>query len=101
MIPSARLGSLVDSSALLGDGPALQSALAEHGYLLLRGAIGRGTALSARREVLARLAQVGEIDLPAETFSGNSQRTEMMGDSGQFLRSVCDDPRLRAATGSE
>ena len=25
----------------------------------------------------------------------------MMGDSGQFLRSVCDDPRLRAATGSE
>jgi hypothetical protein len=56
--------------------------LAEHDYLLLRGAIGRGTALSARREVLARLAQVGEIDLPVETFSGNSQRTEMMGDSG-------------------
>jgi hypothetical protein len=25
---------------------------------------------------------VGEIDLPVETFSGNSQRTEMMGDSG-------------------
>lgn len=100
-IPEALIGELVDSSALLGDGEALQAALAAHGYLLLRGVAGHGTALSARQEVLARLASVGEIDLPGETFSGASRRAELSGDAGTFLRSVCDGPRLRAATGDE
>ena len=96
-IPAGLIGELVDSSALLGDGEALRANLAEHGYLLLRSVVEHGTAWSARQEVLARLAEVGEIDLPQETFSGASQRGEFAGDAGAFLRSVCDGPRLRAA----
>ncbi|MBT3170411.1 MAG: hypothetical protein HOM52_15395 [Rhodospirillaceae bacterium] len=100
-IPPQLIGELVDSSAHLGDGEALRISLAEHGYLLLRGVVPLGTALSARQEVLTRLADVGEIDLPGETFSGTSQRNALAPDAGEFLRSVCDGPRLRAATGDQ
>ena len=58
-IPAGLIGELVDSSALLGNGEALRANLAEHGYLLLRSVVEHGTALSARQEVLARLAEVG------------------------------------------
>jgi len=100
-VPAALIGELVDSSALIGDGPALRKCLEKHGYLLLRGVVAHGIALSARREVLARLAEAGEVDLPGETFSGASRRGEMAPDGGQFLQSVCEGPHLRGATGDD
>ena len=97
-MPGELIGELIDSSGLLADPEALRASLRDNGYLLLRGAIEPAAALAARREVLQRLAAVGEIDLPGETFSGNSQRPAGEPQAGNFLRSVCDGPRLRAAT---
>jgi ectoine hydroxylase-related dioxygenase (phytanoyl-CoA dioxygenase family) len=98
-VPDALLGELHDATPLLGDGDALRHSLAENGYLLLRGVVARDTALSARREVLTRLASVDEIDLTRETFTGRSARPTGTHAAGDFLRSVCDGRALRAATG--
>ena len=97
-VPAALIGELIDSSDLLSNPSALRASLQENGYLLIRDAIEPATALAARREVLARLATVGEIELSAETFSGTSQRPTDKPQAGDFLRSVCDGPQLRAAT---
>ncbi len=99
-VPDTLIGELRDSTACLGDGEALRRDLHDHGYLLLRGALDRGTALAARGEVLARLAEMGEVDLPAETFSGASNRPADKAAAGRFLQSVCDGAKLRAATGN-
>ena len=99
-VPAALIGELIDSSDLLSNPSALRASLQENGYLLLRGAIEPAVALAARREVLTQLAAVGEIDLPAETFSGSSRRPVGDPDAGKFLRAVCDGPELRAATGN-
>lgn len=53
--PSAELGDLRDSSALLGDLPALKARMAEDGYLLLRGLIERETVLKARETILRHM----------------------------------------------
>ena len=97
-VPDALIGELADSSEFLDDPTALRGALDEQGYLLLRGAIDPGVALAARREVLARLATVGEIDMPGETFSGDSRRPMGQPDAGEFLQAICDGPLLRTAT---
>lgn len=97
-VPTALVGELADSSDLLSDPEALRASLKENGYLLLRRAIDPDTALAARHEVLACLAAVGEIDMPAETFSGHSRRPTGNPEAGEFLRDVCDGPRLRTAT---
>ncbi|MFP6689171.1 MAG: hypothetical protein VCD31_07620, partial [Alphaproteobacteria bacterium] len=72
-MPAALIGDLIDSSELLTNPDGLRASLQENGYLLLRAAIDPDTALAARREVLAQLAAVGEIDMPGETFSSNSR----------------------------
>ena len=97
-MPAQLTGGFIDSSNFLADPEALRASLQENGYLLLRGAIARATALAARRELLQRLVSVGEIDLSWETFSGNSQRPTGEPQAGDFLRSVCDGPLLRAVT---
>ena len=97
-VPAALIGDLIDLSELLTNPDGLRASLQENGYLLLRAAIDPDTALAARREVLAQLAAVGEIDMPGETFSGNSRRPTGAPDAGEFLRAVCDGPQLRTAT---
>ncbi|MDA0229603.1 MAG: phytanoyl-CoA dioxygenase family protein [Proteobacteria bacterium] len=99
-VPAQLIGELIDSSDMLADPEALRASLLENGYLLLRGAIEPAAALAARREVLQRLAAAGEIDLPGETFSGNSQRPTSEPQAGEFLQSVCEGPRLREAIGN-
>ncbi len=99
-IPAALVGELADSSSFINNPEALRAGFQDNGYLLLRRAIEPALALSARAEVLARLAAVGEIDLPGETFSGTSHRPTGEQDAGKFLRSVCDGRQLRAATGN-
>jgi hypothetical protein len=56
------LGALRDSSALLGDAPALRRRMGEEGYLFLPGMLHRPDVLEARREVLGRLAEAGYLD---------------------------------------
>jgi hypothetical protein len=74
--------------------------LARDGYVLLRSALDRDLVWQARREVLERLAAVGEIDEPidAAVASGTSRRTAMHPDLGAFWRAVCEAPQIRALT---
>ncbi|MBM3534995.1 MAG: hypothetical protein FJX60_18385 [Alphaproteobacteria bacterium] len=64
------VGEYRDSSDLLGRPADLRRRLAEDGYLLLRGALDRDVIAAARREVFARLAEVGEI-----RFRGRAEQT--------------------------
>ena len=72
--------------------------LARDGYLLFRGIHGPEVLRAARREVLERLAQVGEIGAPAEEgiATGSSRRAELYPDLGAFWKSVSEGPALRA-----
>lgn len=58
----ARLGTLRDSSDIVGDGAQLRQRMAEEGYLLFRGLADREKVLRARREILLKYAIIGEID---------------------------------------
>jgi len=99
-VPTALLGELTDSAALLGHPPALRERFAQDGYLFLRRALEPGAVRAARREVFERLVAVGEIRPPAEDgiFTGGSRRAELEPDLGRFWRSVSEGPRLRAVS---
>lgn len=101
--PLTAAAAMTDSSALLPDGPSLRAQLAEDGYLFLRGALDRGEVLAARREVLERMAEVGEIATPAEAAlpTGRSRRSELHPDLGAFWRSVSEGPAVRRAVQGE
>jgi len=96
------VAAMVDSSPLLADAAALRARFAEDGYLFLRGVIARERVMSARREVLARMAEVGEIAEPAEAAlpTGTSRRAELHPDLGAFWRSVSEGTALRRAVHS-
>lgn len=94
------VGEYRDSSGLLGRPAELRRRLAEDGYLLLRGALDPDVIAAARREVFARLAEVGEIREPTVDgiATGESRRREIYPDLGIFWKSVCEGPCLRAVT---
>ncbi|MGQ0663921.1 MAG: phytanoyl-CoA dioxygenase family protein [Pseudomonadota bacterium] len=100
LVPAELIGELKDSSDVLSHRPALRRRLAEDGYLLLRGGLDRDEVLAARREVFARLAEVGEVREPAAEgiATGSSRRAEIGGELGAFWRSVCEGPALRRLT---
>ena len=100
LLPDALVGTLKDSSALLGKANALSERLKADGYLFLRGALPTADVLAARAEVLHRLAEVGEVAEPesAGRWSGTSRRAEIAGDLGAFWKSVTSGPRLRAVS---
>ena len=56
-------GELHDSCGLAADSAALRGRMAEDGYLFLRGYLDREEVLEARREITARLAAYGALDL--------------------------------------
>lgn len=87
------VGELVEADM----GADLGAQLAEHGYLLLRQAHDPADVQAARREVLRRLAEVGEIAEPAENgiATGRSTRAAMQPDLGAFWKSVSEGPALR------
>jgi len=78
----------------------MRDALAEDGYLLLRGALRRDEVLAARAEVFARLAAAGELEQPSleGVPTGTSRRAELEPDLGAFWRSVCEGPAVRHVT---
>jgi hypothetical protein len=95
-VPDQMIRPLADSSALMREPQALRRRFAEDGCLFLRGALDRDQVMAARREVLGRLVEVGEI-VPGSDgiFTGTSKRTERVGDLGKFWQSVSEGPAMR------
>jgi ectoine hydroxylase-related dioxygenase (phytanoyl-CoA dioxygenase family) len=99
-VPQASLGRLHEVSDWRAMRAQLPALLERDGYVLLRGALPREQVMAARNDVLQRLAAVGEIAEPVEmaVATGTSQRAELHPDLGEFWRSVCESPVLRALT---
>lgn len=99
-IPAERFGPLVEF-----DGPAdstadVQTFLQEHGYIVFRQVLDRSRVLSARQEVLTRLAEVDEISEPIMDgrMTGHSRRPDPTVDDGAFWKSVNHGAALREVT---
>jgi len=92
-IPPDLLGDMVEAD-LSRD---LANQLDRDGYLLVRGLHDPAEVMAARAEVLARLADVGEIAEPPEdaVATGASRRAELQPDLGAFWKSVSEGPALR------
>jgi hypothetical protein len=58
----SKFGELRDANALLSDADALRKRMEDDAYLLLRDYLDKDVVLAARRELLEKLASVGEID---------------------------------------
>jgi len=99
-IPGELLGELQECT---GGPKDLRAALAEHGYVLVRGALDVDTVMTARAEVFGRLKSVGEIAEPIidGIATGESLRPDPHGDGGSFWRSVSEGNALRAVTHGE
>jgi ectoine hydroxylase-related dioxygenase (phytanoyl-CoA dioxygenase family) len=97
-VPPECLGALRELPDWRSQAGQLPARLVQDGYLLLRGALPAAQVQAARREVLERLAAVGEIAEPAEAAvaTGSSRRAALHGDLGEFWRGVCEAPALRA-----
>src|SRR5437899_1599430 len=57
-----RVGMLRDSSDVRADAVALRRRIGEDGYLLLRGILDREEVLDARRFIMEKLSERGELD---------------------------------------
>ena len=99
-VPSDILGEFRDSTSLMADSEALQTRMAEDGYVFLRGVVGASAIAMARHEVFSRLADVSEIAEPPVDgiFTGRSDRAERYPDRGKFWQSVSEGPALRRVT---
>jgi hypothetical protein len=97
-VPSECLGQLREIPHWRDTPELLPTCLEQDGYLLLRGALPPALVGSARRDVLQRLAAVGEIAEPADAAvaTGSSSRAALHRDLGAFWRGVCEAPALRA-----
>jgi len=99
-IPDGMLAEMRASADLIDDPGALRARMEEEGYLYLPGVLDREAVLTARIEILTRLAAVGEFKEPLVEglSSGTSLRGEMVTDLGAFWQSVCEGQALRLVT---
>ena len=99
-VPADQLGQLVEVTDWQHHRDQLPALLQRDGYVLLRGALGKDAVLQARRDVLQRLAAVGEVAEPvdAAVATGTSRRAALHPDLNAFWRGVCESPLLRAVT---
>ena len=99
-IPSNLRGTLCEYADDIRDGAALQRQVDANGYVLLRGVLDQEQVVTARKEVFARLGEVGEINDPVEhgIGTGTSCRREVAGDLNAFWRDVSSGKALRAVT---
>ncbi len=99
-IPPDRFGRLVEFDGQ-ADSPAdVQQFLQEHGYIVFRQELDRGSVMSAREEVLSRLSEVGEVVEPLieGRVTWQSQRPDPAEDRGEFWKSVNHGNALREVT---
>lgn len=96
-----QLGELRSSNDILHDADALRRRMQKDGYLLLRGYLDKEVVRNARRELLTKLASVGEVDtsrsLDEAVYSGTSNWTpEFVKDlrTGTALRALCHQGRI-------
>jgi ectoine hydroxylase-related dioxygenase (phytanoyl-CoA dioxygenase family) len=99
-VPDEFLGPLTEATANLFDPEGLRRSFAENGYVLLRGVLDRDEVRAARKEVFARLAEMGEILPPVEgaIATGTSRRKELAPDLGAFWKSVSEGGALHRVT---
>lgn len=99
-IPPHLWGPLWEDVDLAASGEKIPTLLEEHGYVLLRQVLPDHEVLAARREVLMRLGDVGEVREPVMRGigSGKSSRPKPEEDQGQFWTSVNRGPALRQVT---
>ncbi|MEO2046058.1 MAG: phytanoyl-CoA dioxygenase family protein [Pirellulales bacterium] len=78
-------------------GETLRRNLNDNGYLFLPDALKREDVLTARNEILAELAAVGEICDPSSEgrSTGTSQRGELVDDLGAHWKSISERENLR------
>ena len=90
-------GELRTSNAILDDPAALHERMDQDGYLFLRDVLDRDLIMRARRELLEKLATIGEIDcnypLLDAVSSGESLRSTV--DIKAFLHDLRTGPQLR------
>ncbi|MBI1927782.1 phytanoyl-CoA dioxygenase family protein [Candidatus Poribacteria bacterium] len=95
---SEKMGELRESNDIVDDATALRQRIAEDGYLFLRGVLDKEVVLAARREILEKLASIGEIDtrypLMEGIFSGRSERPHI--DTRQFSKDLRTGEAIRA-----
>jgi hypothetical protein len=103
LVSPTLIGEMTDSAELMNDPRALRSRLENDGYLFFKGVLPPTAVLAARREVLERLVQVGEIAEPAEAgiATGSSRRAELAPDLGGFWKSVSEGASLRTVSHGE
>lgn len=100
--PSETFGQLRDSSALLADPAALRTRMAEDGYLLMRGLIGRQKVLEARRSILSYMAEHEALEKGSRPLDGvmgqYGKSVSMMGrkpvTQSDAVRAVLEAPEL-------
>ena len=99
-LPADILGPLTETDFDDNQPEGMRRQLAHDGYLFFRDVLPVPEILAARAEVFERLAEVGEIQLPASTgiFTGSSNRRELCPDLGHFWQSVSEGPALRLAS---
>ena len=87
-IPTENFGPLVELPGANVDFGVVHQHVNEHGYCLLRGILDRAEILAARREVFQRLAEVDEIQPPAEdgVATGRSSRRQRHPDANTFWK---------------
>ena len=75
----SEVGSLRESTSLVGNPEALRQRMAEDGYIFLRGFLNREDAQAARRDILQRVAAEGALDPDADLMDGVLATTERVG----------------------
>jgi len=96
-----KFGELRASNDVLHDTDALRERMNEDGYLLLRGYLDKEVVRNARRELLTKLAAVGEVDmshsLEEAIDAGKSSRPSDFAKSlrtGAAVRALCHQGRI-------
>ena len=98
-VPDDLLGELVDSTPLLDDDPQLRTRFDRDGYAYFRGALDAELVRAARREVLDRLVDVGEIEPASDgQFTGRSERDVLHPDRVPEAPTAALDVELPART---
>lgn len=97
LLPDRLVAPLPDSTAVIDSGDKLRERLHSDGFVYLHGVVPEKTVMAARREVLERLSEVGEVADPIDAgiWSGTSRRAELQPDLGRFWRSVSEGPKVR------